>query len=134
MNTIFSNKEKNNKIIDIIDKKIQNFDIQLKGNINNISYQENDYENALENNKARNNNDSKIILDFNENSLNVRKYIDLSNKDDSSNKNTLNNNNLNKMVSNKQSGGGKTFEKKKNKNITTVNDKSSTVIKRNPFL
>ena len=133
MNTIFSNKEKNNKIIDIIDKKIQNFDIQLKENINNISYQENDYENALENNKARNNNDSKIILDFNENSLNARKYIDLSNKDDSSNKNTLNNN-LNMMVSNKQSGGGKTFEKKKNKNITTVNDKSSTVIKRNPFL
>jgi len=74
---------------------------------------------------------SKIVLEFNDNSLNARKYVDQSqyNKDDSeSSKNTFNN----KHGHDKHSGG-KASDKKKNKNITIVNDNPSTVIKRNPF-
>ena len=119
LNTIFSNKEKHNKMIDVLDKKIQNFDNMLKDHID-LSKDDN------EDKEVKRINSSKIILDFNDNSLNAKKYIDQSqfNKDDSgSNKNT-----------DKLSGGKASNKTKKNRNVTAVNDNQGTVIKRNPFM
>ncbi len=87
LNTIFSNKEKNNKI-DYLDKKLQSIDNKMKEQEyqSKLDANANKNPNAINTSKIGNNScNSKIIFEFNDKSLNAQKFVDQSqfNKNDS---------------------------------------------------